>query len=192
MGYEIEVKYRRVDHRSLIAKLSDRGAIEEPEVAHEDTYLNHPSRDFRTTNEALRIRRIGNENRITYKGPKLGGATKKREEIELSLTEGDAAFAQLARLFQNLGFQPVATIRKRRHSFRLSSMGRDVEVTLDTADGLGEFVEIETLATDESDLPAAEAAVLSLAASLGLTEVEPRSYLGMWLEHHRSASHERG
>ena len=53
---------------------------------------------------------------------------------------------------------------------------------LDRADGLGDFAEIETLAATESDLPAAQAAVLALANELGLTEVEPRSYLRMSLE----------
>jgi hypothetical protein len=38
------------------------------------------------------------------------------------------------------------------------------------------------LAATKSELPAAQAAVLALAQELGLTEVEPRSYLRMLLE----------
>jgi len=182
MGYEVEVKYRLADYDQLVARLVQRRANREPAIDQEDTYLSHPSRDFAVTNEALRIRRIRPENRITYKGPRQRGPTKTREEIEMILAPGDLAFSQLQRLFENLGFRPVATIRKSRTSFHVTQQGLDLEVALDRALGLGDFAEIEALAAHESELPAAQAAVLALAAELGLTEVEPRSYLRMWLE----------
>ena len=182
MGYEVEVKYRLVDHDQLEHRLVERGAAREPVITQEDVYLSHPSRDFAASNEALRIRRIGNENRITYKGPRLTGPTKTREEIEISVTSGEGAFNQLLRLFENLGFRPVATVRKSRTTFHLNHDGQAVEIVLDRAAGLGNFAEIEALAATESDLPAAQTAVLALAQELGLTEVEPRSYLRMFLE----------
>ena len=46
--------------------------------------------------------------------------------------------------------------------------------------------EVETLARDSEDLPAAQHAVLECARALGLGDVEPRSYLRMTLE--RSAA----
>ena len=182
MGFEVEVKYRSVDHDRLITALADRGALLNRRSAQEDIYLNHPARDFAVTNEAFRIRRIGEENRITYKGPRRSGPTKTREEIEIESDIGRQAFTELFRLFENLGFRPVATIKKSRTPFHLTRDGRRIEVVLDRAEGLGDFVEIETLAATETDLPAAQAAVLALASELGLTEVEPRSYLRMWLE----------
>ncbi len=182
MSYEVEIKFRSVDHDLLRRRLAERGAVEEPAVVQEDTYLNHPSRDFARTNEAFRLRRIGAENRITYKGPKHEGPTKTREEIELTLAEGEDAFEQLSRLFANLGFRTVATIRKERTAFHLSNQARRIEVALDRAEGLGDFAEIEVVAANESELPAAQASVLALAEELGMTEVEPRSYLRMALE----------
>jgi adenylate cyclase, class 2 len=182
MGYEVEVKYRLVDHDQLERRLAERGAAREPVITQEDVYLSHPSRDFAVSNEALRIRRIGVENRITYKGPRLSGPTKTREEIEIAVTSGEGAFSQLVRLFENLGFRPVATVRKSRTPFHLNREGLAVEVVLDRAVGLGDFAEIEALAATKSELPAAQAAVLALAQELGLTEVEPRSYLRMLLE----------
>lgn len=182
MGYEIEVKYRAVDHDRIRRLLLERGAAEDPAIDQEDVYLRHPSRDFAVTNEALRIRRVGAENRITYKGPRLPGPTKTREEIELPFQPGESSYGELARLFANLGFEAVAAIRKRRTPFHLSASGHAIEVTLDHALGLGDFVEIEALASGESDLPAAQQAVLDLAVELGLDQVEPRSYLRMALE----------
>ena len=62
-----------------------------------------------------------------------------------------------------------------------------MEIALDTAEELGAFAEIETLASGEADLAAAQQAVLTLAGTLGLTEVEPRSYLRMVLENQAAA-----
>jgi adenylate cyclase class IV len=57
-----------------------------------------------------------------------------------------------------------------------------MEVALDRVEGLGDFAEIEIVAETQSELAAAQAAVLTLAADLGLIEMEPRSYLRMALE----------
>jgi adenylate cyclase class 2 len=177
-----------VDHDQLVRKLAERGAEAKGGVDQEDSYMNHPSRDFAVTNEAFRIRRIGDENRITYKGPKHAGPTKTREEIEIPFAAGPEPHGDLARLFENLGFRRVATIRKRRESFHLRFDGRDLEIALDRAEGLGDFAEIEAIATDAADLPRAQHAVLELAKLLALTDVEPRSYLRMHLENRAGVS----
>jgi adenylate cyclase class 2 len=182
MSFEVEVKYRAVDHDRLVRELARLGAEGLGSVDQEDTYLNHPSRDFAVTNEAFRVRRIGGENRITYKGPKHEGPTKTREEIEISFADGPEEFANLVRLFENLGFRRVAAVRKRREGYRLRFEGHDLEVALDRAEGLGDFAEIEAIAADSADLPLAQRAVLDLAIRLGLHDVEPRSYLRMHLE----------
>jgi adenylate cyclase class 2 len=182
MSYEVEVKYRTPDHAVLADRLIALGGVAGPEVVHEDTYLSHPARDFAQTNEALRLRRIGDANRITYKGPRREGPTKTREEIEIPFGTGAESLEATRQLFANLGFRPVALIRKARCPFHLSYQGRAIEVVLDDAEGLGRFAEVEAIAASESDLPAAQGAVLALARELGLTEVEPRSYLRMTLD----------
>jgi len=184
MRYEVEVKYRSVDHDHLIRLLTQAGAASQGSVSQEDIYLSHPARDFSQTNEAFRIRRIGDENRITYKGPRRSGPTKTREEIEITMAEGPEPFRRLLRLLENLGFQSVATIRKQRETFHLRFQDHEMEIALDNALGLGAFAEIETLASGEADLAPAQHAVLALAGTFGLTEVEPRSYLRMVLEAH--------
>lgn len=182
MSFEVEVKFRVGSHDDVLRRLTELGARAGSAVRQEDAYLAHPARDFAQTNEALRIRRIGEENRVTYKGPRRTGPTKTREEIEIAFTRGDAAFEQLSRLFANLGFKPVAVIRKRRQTFQLTHRSHDVEVGLDTADELGEFAEVEAIAATEDDLSAAQDVVQEVAQTLGLSDVEPRSYLRMYLE----------
>jgi adenylate cyclase, class 2 len=60
-------------------------------------------------------------------------------------------------------------------------------VALDVAEGLGSFVEVETIVESEADFPDARQAVIKLAGELGLNELEPRSYLRMLLERETGA-----
>jgi adenylate cyclase class 2 len=181
-----------VDPQDLVQRLSERGAARCAEIDQEDTYLSHPARDFAVTNEAFRIRRSGIENLVTYKGPRQSGPTKTREEIEIRFADGEEANRQLLHLFENLGFRPIAMIRKRRTLFHLNVAGRDIAVAHDHAEGLGEFAEIETLAAAPADLPVAQAAVLLAGRELGLTEVESRSYLRMALDARFASRASRG
>ena len=181
MGYEVEIKFRDADHAAIEARLLALGAEPGRSVAQEDVYLAHPARDFAATGEAFRIRRDGPDNRITYKGPKHAGPTKTREEVEVGFDRGPAMWEEMHRLFEALGFRPVATVKKLRRPFHLVRGGRAMEVVLDRAEGLGDFAEVEALAGDD-DLAGAQAAVLALARDLGLERVEPRSYLRMLLE----------
>ena len=182
MGFEVELKFRVADPADLQRRLADRGGAAEAAVDHADLYLAHPARDFAATGEALRIRGEGALNRITYKGSKRLGPTKTREEIEVDFAAGLEPRADLQRVFERLGFTVVATVRKRRTSYHLDVGGRALTVVVDQVEALGDYAEVETLVAAEADLPAAQAAVVGLAHELGLTEVEPRSYLRMVLE----------
>ena len=187
MSFEIEQKFRTSDHLAMADRLDARNAMRGETVEHEDLYLNHPARDFAQTGEAFRIRRVGKYNAITYKGPRFEGPTKTREELEIPFAEGAANLAKLKALFEALGFRPVATIRKVRTPYHLDVNGRGVEVVLDVAEGLGTFVEVETIADSEADFAEARKTVIDLAEALGLKDLEPRSYLRMLLEN-RAAS----
>ncbi|QDV38492.1 class IV adenylate cyclase [Tautonia plasticadhaerens] len=182
--FEVEMKFRGADHAALARLLAELGGQAGEAVEQEDIYLSHPSRDFRETDEALRLRRDGAENRVTYKGPKLAGPTKTREELELTYEAGADSLARMERLFVNLGFRPVATVRKTRIGYRLSFEGRPMQVGLDTVDGLGVFAEVEAIAHGPADLPEAQQYVLELAGRLGLgaDQVEVRSYLRLLME----------
>jgi adenylate cyclase class 2 len=183
MGYEVEMKFRTGDrHDELAQRLAAMGGVAEAVEDQEDIYLSHPARDFGQTGEALRLRREGASNRLTYKGPRHAGPTKTREELEIAFASGADAMEQMRRLWEALGFRPVAVLHKRRQAFHVVHGGRKIAVVFDVAEHLGCFAEVEALAGGAADLPAAQAAVLDLAGVLGLSEVEPRSYLRMALE----------
>ena len=181
MTYEVEQKYRTSDHATIKARIVSLGGDVAELVEQEDCYLSHPSRDFARTGEALRLRRVGDWNAVTYKGPRQPGPTKTREEIEVPFAAGSQPLNSIRKVFENLGFRPVATIKKSRTPCHLSLDGRTIEVVLDEVEGEGLFVEVEVVATEE-DVSAAQDAVMRLAETLGLTDLEPRSYLRMALD----------
>src|SRR5437773_12142598 len=85
---EIELKFPVAEFSAIQQRLGQWGARAEAALDEADHYFNAPDRDFARTDEAFRLRRIGTQNRITYKGPKQGGPAKTRTEIELGLEAG--------------------------------------------------------------------------------------------------------
>jgi adenylate cyclase class 2 len=177
---EIEGKYRVDDEAGLLARLAAVGARPGPPESHEDHYLQHPARDFRATDEALRMRRVNDEWFVTYKGPRAAGPLKSRPEIELPIAAGsDGAWLQI---WAHLGFRPVAVVRKTRRVFSLAALHPGLHATLDHVPGIGHFAEIECVVHGPAEREAAEAAVHDAAARLGLHLPERRSYLAMVLQ----------
>lgn len=178
---EIELKYQVPAHAPVAAILAAWRAAADAPIQEADHYFNAPDRDFARTDEALRLRRIGPKNLVTYKGPKQPGLAKSRTEIEVPLAEGDEAAEKFTRLLTSLGYQPVAIVRKRRTVHRLTREGFRLEVCLDEVADLGQFVEVEIVALAEQKSQA-EQVVQAAARELGLTRPEPRAYLQLLLE----------
>jgi adenylate cyclase, class 2 len=169
------------DESTLVARLLERGTHLEDPIEQSDQYFAHPCRDFAKTDEALRIRVVGDKCFVTYKGPKLDKTTKTRREIELPLDPADHDGSQFASLLAALGFTPVTIVRKRRRTFRISAGDYEVDGAFDELDELGCFVELELQADDEN-LAAAKRTIAELASELDLGPSERRSYLEMLLE----------
>jgi adenylate cyclase class 2 len=181
MNYEVELKFPVPDLAAFAQRLADlKVSISSPK-AETDLYFAHPSRDFAHTDEALRLRRKGDANYITYKGPKIDTTTKTRREIELPLGPGSDSFQSWKALLEAVGFRPVAEVQKSRRKAAIPWQGRVVEASLDDVQGVGTFIEFE-LVVEEQGVEAARSCIVSLAQSLGLTEGERRSYLEMLLE----------
>lgn len=177
---EVEVKFRAEDFETLERQLAGWGAAAEEVHIELDRYYNAPDRDFAQTDEALRLRSIGEANVLTYKGPRCDPQSKTRVEIEVPLAPGGEPASACGQLLERLGYRFVASVRKERRSYRLSWAGWPVRICLDEVAGLGRFVELETLAADAQWLPAREA-LQQLAAALGLGASERRSYLELLL-----------
>lgn len=177
---EIELKFPVADFAAVERRLAEWGVRAEAALAEADHYFNAPDRDFAQTDEAFRLRRIGSDNRITYKGPKQKGPAKTRTEIEIALESGDGPADAFSRLVTHLGYRPVTVVRKRRVPYHFHRDGFALEVCCDDVDELGRFVEVEIIAPPEERAPA-ERVLQGVARELGLTQPEMRSYLQMLL-----------
>lgn len=180
MHFEVEQKFPVADAAAFESRLVELGVTLGGPVTQLDQYFAHPNRDFARTDEALRIRRVGDKNFVTYKGPKIDSETKTRQEIELPLAGGDQGYDQFRQLLVALGFKPVLKVEKRRQTGHRQVDGFAAEITLDRVAGLGTFAEIE-LSADDATLDRARAALRRLADELALGDSERRSYLELLL-----------
>ncbi|GAA0555071.1 class IV adenylate cyclase [Halorubrum ejinorense] len=187
--YEVEIKVPAA-LATVRERLREAGAERVDARRQRDTYYDAPHRDFAETDEALRIRREtpiddGAEDReaddgaadatVTYKGPLLEAASKTRAEHETGVDDGEA----LAAVLSGLGFEPAATVDKRREFWSYDGF----TVTLDAVTGLDEYVEIERAVEGESEVDAAREAAVDALDRLGLDADEQvrTSYLGLLL-----------
>ena len=147
MAIEVEQKFRVADVTALERRLTSLGTERGATESQVDSYFAHPQRDFAQTDEALRLRRVGQRNYVTYKGPKLDTTTKTRHEIELELPRGEGAARDAAKLFELLSFQRVTDVCKQRVHYSLSWEGRQIVIRLGRSDEIAQAMLF--LASDE-------------------------------------------
>jgi adenylate cyclase class 2 len=179
--YEVEQKYRVTDPAAIQDRLCKLGAKWDDDIQQVDRYFAHPCRDFAETDEALRIRQVGELNFVTYKGPKIDLTTKTRRELELSLPPGPTYATDFAQLLTLLGFEFVAEVCKVRRKAEVTWQDGPIEVVLDRVQGVGNYVELEVMAT-MTELEIAKKRLAAFGSELQLEDVERRSYLELLLE----------
>ncbi|QLH74869.1 MAG: class IV adenylate cyclase [Methanomassiliicoccales archaeon] len=164
---EIEVKVPIRDREGVLSRILSLGGKKTSEKVQEDLYFKHPCRDLGRTDEALRLRRDGADEVLTYKGPKLDGRSKTREEIEFHVP-----FEESRRLLEKLGFEGSFRVKKWREEFDLPN----VKICLDDVEGLGCFLELEYKGQDVEE---GLRMIGNLKKELGVEGSETRSYLEM-------------
>ena len=162
---EVEVKARAPE--GMAERIASLGGELIAVESHQDLYFNSPPRDFRRSDEALRIRIKEEGARLTYKGPKIDSSTKSR--LELTVRIDDAR--QMEEILGHLGFILSATVFKRRSKYSY----KGVTLALDEVEGLGCFLEVEALA--EADIEEQRRKVVGIMRELGLDESIRSSYL---------------
>jgi adenylate cyclase class 2 len=117
---EVEVKASVPDVETVRRRLRSLGAKRVGAERERDEYFQHPRRDFRRTDEALRLRFRDRGRRtaeLTYKGPKFDRRTKSRVEMTVEAEAGTAT-----RLLAGLGFKKSGRVVKRREQWRLRGL----------------------------------------------------------------------
>jgi adenylate cyclase class 2 len=184
--FEVEVKVAVDDKRVMQKKLIESGAEVLNSEVQIDIYFEHPCRTFVETDEAVRIRTkspLEDEGpstsqdlkELTYKGPKIDKTTKTRIEYSVGIDDAD----QLTAILESLGFTPLTKITKRRTFFEL----RGITITIDDVEGVGLFLELESIAYQKKEMESAKRVIFELLDELGIDAKETirDSYLEMYL-----------
>ncbi|MEM1626312.1 MAG: class IV adenylate cyclase [Sulfolobaceae archaeon] len=115
------------------------------EEIQEDIYYNSIYRDFKVTDEALRLRIINDSIiELTYKGPKISSRSKVREEITCRISD----YKAIDKILEKIGFYKVIRIKKIRKNFKKENF----LISLDYVEGLGSFLEVEGISVSEDEL----------------------------------------
>lgn len=181
MAVEIEAKMKVPSLDAVRQKLEETGASRVGDFFETNVFFDTDDRSLLAADLGLRMRVNRNvETRqetyvLTFKGPRMHGKLKSREEIELDVANPRDA----ERFLGALGYKKVLSFEKRRHKWKLDSCS----IELDELPHLGVYVEIE--GPDE-------AAVMKARESLGLDKMPiiKTSYIAMlmsWLQERGSA-----
>lgn len=178
---EVEIKVK-IDNPNFIKnkfeKLNGKYILS---LLHEDTYYNMPKRlrDFKQTDEALRIRKSLEYNKnskektskenyyLTYKGKKIDKTTKTREEIEVKVDN----FENTKRIFNLLGFREFFTVKKKRELYEFNYDNSTIELLIDYIPILDQhFLEVELIMELKENLQRATDSLFKFLRHFNITE----------------------
>ncbi|MGC4031704.1 MAG: class IV adenylate cyclase [Tepidisphaeraceae bacterium] len=141
MAVEIEAKMKVESLDNTVAKLKTAGGEPVGDFAEVNVFFDTEDRSLLAADQGLRLRVATNvatkaeKYILTFKGPRLHGKLKSREERELDV--GNAKDAE--RFLAALGYQKVLSFEKKRTKWKLAGCS----IELDTLPHLGTYVEIE-------------------------------------------------
>ncbi|MBK8270734.1 MAG: class IV adenylate cyclase [Planctomycetes bacterium] len=173
MPTELESKLRVDSHEPVREKLRAAAAAYVGRVKETNRILDTDDGRLLNSGCGLRIRRVeildgnGPKATVTFKGPRVVGKFKQREEWETQLDDADAMTAILAAL----GFKDRILFEKRRETWRLG----ECTIELDDVAQLGLFVEVEG---------PSESAIDAVLALIGLDGDSPihESYIALLMK----------
>lgn len=193
---EVEIKIKlsdNPDELSKIVNLLERDGFHLGTITREtDVYFNSKTRDFRKTDEALRLRRTENLgsgyliadnelsdgevevlSEITYKGKKLDDISMSRLELSSRIVDYD----DMKAILEALGYYPVTPVVKKRKYYH----GEEMVACIDDVEGLGNYMELEIIVDDESKREKALGLIEKQLERLGLSmeDTTTISYLSM-------------
>lgn len=176
---ELKASLEGLCGEAVLRQAEQLGFVPGEQVREADVYYNGTERDFRRTDEALRLRRVWElpegscESLMTYKGPKIDRLSNTRTEFETAVADGEIT----GKILEALGYQAVFTVDKIRRTYRLD----DVTLCMDEVTGLGSFLELETLTPSEDLREAQVGRLLELLEQLGVSSerLTRLSYLEM-------------
>ncbi len=145
---EVEIKIR-ADLDNAREKLIENGFVQDLHVKESDTYYDTADGHIRGNDTALRIRTVeypdsgSSKAYITFKGNRCDDVSMTRPEYESSVGSPE----EVVKILDALGYKPVQPlVTKDRNQY----VKGQISACLDRVDGLGDFLELEIMAEEDS------------------------------------------
>ncbi len=135
---EIEVKVLNIDRKAIEKKLCAMGAkkVFSGEV---HALFFDERKTLRSRRQTLRLRLMGNESYLTFKGFIPGTRTKVRDEHEVKVAD----FQKTRKILEGLGYSVWLEMKKHRTSYTLGKVHVEFDKYHDHFSFVPEFLEIE-------------------------------------------------
>lgn len=160
---EVEIKARLIDRDAVMKKLSEKGCIfSDPITQNDKVFVRSvgPVETYRSNDVYLRIRvKKGTKTIFTLKKPLLNDLDVIEHETEIA--SGDA----LEKALLLMGYSLALHIDKTR----VTTSWEGKEICLDDVEGLGSFIEMESLA-EEMDSEKAQSEMFEFFKEIGIRE----------------------
>jgi adenylate cyclase, class 2 len=134
---EIEIKILNINVEEIKKKLLDLGAKEIFNGEVHAILLDFPDKRMINADRFIRVRKVGNQTELCYKGEKEKDSQfKSREEIEVNTND----FETTLKIFKKIGLKEFHEGRKRRESYKINN----TRFEIDSWANIPAFLEIES------------------------------------------------
>ncbi len=163
---EIEIKARANDVPSIIAAITRQGGVVSDPITHHDRVYGLPGVPGASENSEpwLRIRDETKDGATKCYFTLKKSVTNQLDSIEHETLVADAE--ELVKIIQHINFVPYSDLTKTRRKAQLG----DIEVCLDRLEGLGDFIELEKLTSEEADYGEVAQELWVLLESFGVSK----------------------
>jgi len=171
--YEIQIKIPISDLDAIKKQIEKKLKIKKVETKwQQDTYFEAPDWNLPKTDELMRIRQEGEKYILAYKGPTKGKEIRTKPKIEFQIDP------DLRDVLEKIGYKKILNINKKREKY----ISKDIEITLDEVENLGNFIELKT------DNPENKKEINKLVKKLefSLKTATKKSYFELMFEKHKS------
>lgn len=160
---EIEIKARVRDEQALRDALGVRGVKLSEPIKQHDQVFGLPGAVGGSHSNWLRIR-TENDNKHLFNLKR--SVTGQLDSIEHETEVADAA--EMENIIKELGYVPFSDITKTRQKAKIG----DIEICLDSVDGLGVFIEAERLCEHDTDAVQVTSELWKLFTELGVSKID--------------------
>ena len=138
-GIETEIKIRLAKPAEAKRRLADaKFVLSVPRRFESNVVYDTTDLKLKAAQILLRLRRVGAESIVTWKGPTVPGPHKIRPELETTVGSSEA----IDGIFRALGYEPTFRYEKYRTEFNQPQLAENGVVTLDETP-IGNFFELE-------------------------------------------------